>query len=43
MSRMGAKVTGIDASEKNIKIAKLHSKINGLDIKLNIKYNLLSL
>ena len=32
MSRMGAKVTGIDASEKNIKIAKLHSKINGLDV-----------
>ena len=29
---MGAKVTGIDASEKNIKIAKLHSKMNGLDI-----------
>ena len=32
MSRMGAKVTGIDASEKNIKIAKIHSKMNGLDI-----------
>ena len=34
MSKMGAKVTGIDASNKNIKIAKLHSKIN----KLNINY-----
>ena len=26
MSRLGAKVTGIDASEKNIEVAKLHSK-----------------
>ena len=32
MSRMGANVTGIDASEKNIKIAKLHSKNNKLKI-----------
>jgi len=32
MSRMGANVTGIDASEKNIKIAKLHSKKNKLKI-----------
>ena len=32
MSRMGAKVTGIDASYKNIKIAKLHSKKNKLKI-----------
>ena len=32
MSRMGAKVTGIDASDKNIKIAKLHSKKNKLKI-----------
>ncbi len=32
MSRLGAKVTGIDASEKNIKIAKLHSKKNNLKI-----------
>ena len=31
MSRMGANVTGIDASDKNIKIAKLHSK------KINLK------
>ena len=45
MSRMGANVTGIDASIKNIKIAKLHSKKNKLKInylcaspeKLNIK------
>ena len=32
MSRMGANVTGIDASDKNIKIAKLHSKKNKLKI-----------
>ena len=32
MSRMGAHVTGIDASDKNIKIAKLHSKKNKLKI-----------
>ena len=32
MARLGAKVTGIDASEKNIKVAKLHSKKNGLQI-----------
>ena len=33
MSRLGANVTGIDASDKNIKIAKLHSKKNNLKIK----------
>ena len=32
MARLGASVTGIDASEKNINIAKLHSKKNGLKI-----------
>ena len=32
MSRLGANVTGIDASEKNIRIAKLHSKKNKLKI-----------
>ena len=32
ISRMGANVTGIDASDKNIKIAKLHSKKNKLKI-----------
>jgi len=32
MARLGAKVTGIDASEKNINIAKLHSKKSGLKI-----------
>ncbi len=32
MSRMGANVTGIDASDKNIKIAKLHSKKSKLKI-----------
>ncbi len=30
MARLGANVTGIDASDKNIEIAKLHSKKNGL-------------
>ena len=34
MQRLGANVTGIDASSKNINIAKLHAKKN----KLNIKY-----
>ncbi len=33
MSRLGADVTGIDASEKNIKIAKLHLKKSNLKIK----------
>ena len=32
MSRLGANITGIDASEKNIKIAKLHAKNNNLKI-----------
>ncbi len=34
ISRLGADVTGIDASERNIKVAKLHAQKN----KLNIKY-----
>ncbi len=34
MCRLGAQVTGIDASRKNIEIAKIHAKKN----KLNIKY-----
>ena len=33
MARLGGEVTGIDASEKNIKIAALHSKKNNLKIK----------
>ena len=33
MCRLGANVTGIDASSKNIKIAELHSKTNQLNIK----------
>ena len=33
MSRLGADVVGIDASDKNIKVAKLHAKKNNLDIK----------
>ena len=33
MCRLGASVTGIDASEKNIKIAQLHAKKNKLKIK----------
>ncbi len=32
MSRLGAEVMGIDASEKNIKVAKLHAKKNSLNI-----------
>ena len=32
MTRLGAKVTGIDASEKNINIAKMHSMESGLEI-----------
>ena len=32
MARLGAEVTGIDASEKNINIAKMHSKENRLKI-----------
>ena len=32
MSRLGANVTGIDASSKNIKVAKLHAKKNNLKI-----------
>ena len=35
MARMGADVSGIDASEKNINVAKLHAKKN----KLKIKYS----
>ena len=34
MARLGANVTGIDASDKNVKIARLHAKKN----KLNINY-----
>ena len=33
MSRLGADVTGIDASEKNIKIAEAHAQKNNLNIK----------
>ena len=32
MARLGANVTGIDASEKNIKVAQLHSEENNLKI-----------
>ena len=32
LARLGAKVTGIDASEKNINVAKLHSKKSNLEI-----------
>jgi 2-polyprenyl-6-hydroxyphenyl methylase/3-demethylubiquinone-9 3-methyltransferase len=34
LSRLGAKVTGIDASNDNIKVAKIHSK----EMNLNIEY-----
>ena len=33
MSRLGADVYGMDASEKNIKVAKIHAKKSGLNIK----------
>jgi 2-polyprenyl-6-hydroxyphenyl methylase / 3-demethylubiquinone-9 3-methyltransferase len=33
MKRLGAEVVGIDASSKNINVAKLHAKKNNLDIK----------
>ena len=33
LSRLGGSVTGIDASEKNIKVASLHSKKNDLKIR----------
>ena len=33
MNRLGAEVVGIDASEKNINVAKLHAKKNHLNIK----------
>ena len=33
MKRLGADVVGIDASDKNIQVAKLHAKKNNLDIK----------
>ena len=33
MHRLGAEVVGIDASEKNINVAKLHAKKNNLNIK----------
>jgi 2-polyprenyl-6-hydroxyphenyl methylase/3-demethylubiquinone-9 3-methyltransferase len=32
MAKLGAKVTAIDASEKNIKIASIHAQKSGLDI-----------
>ena len=32
MTRLGGRVTGIDASEKNIKVAKIHAKKNELKI-----------
>ena len=32
LARLGAKVTGIDASEKNINIAKIHSQKSKLEI-----------
>ena len=33
MTKLGGVVTGIDASEKNIKVAKLHAEKNNLKIK----------
>ena len=34
LSRLGGDITGIDASFKNIEIAKIHAKKSGLKIKL---------
>ena len=31
LARLGGKVTGIDASEKNIKVAEIHAKKNNLN------------
>ena len=33
MARLGGDITGIDASEKNIKVAQIHSKKNNLNIR----------
>ena len=33
LTRLGANLTGIDASSKNIEVAKIHSKKNNLNIK----------
>ena len=33
MSRLGGTVTGIDASERNIKVAQLHAKKNNLNVR----------
>ena len=51
MATLGAKVTGIDASEKNIKVAKIHAEKKGLNInyeqnspenlKINKKYDVI--
>ena len=38
MARLGGNVTGIDASEKNIKVASLHSKESNLKIKYINKF-----
>ena len=32
LSRMGASVVGIDASNKNVEVAKIHAKKSGLNI-----------
>ena len=37
LARLGGEVTGIDASEKNIKVAKLHSKKNNLNTEDEIR------
>ena len=41
LSRLGANVTGIDASKKNINVAKIHSKKNKLKINLNKKFDVI--
>ena len=36
MARLGAKVTGIDASEKNIKVAQLHAKQKSTNLSVDM-------
>ena len=39
MCRLGAKVTGIDASDKNIKVAKLHAKKKQSKYKIYLRFS----
>jgi 2-polyprenyl-6-hydroxyphenyl methylase/3-demethylubiquinone-9 3-methyltransferase len=37
MRRLGARVTGIDAGEKNVRVARLHAEQGGLDIDYRVQ------